>query len=299
MATVAATAFSDPAYLFDQPGRRHAAHRGSAAAPPNAAGTTTPDTHDTVTLSAAATTALNAGPETRAATQDARTYAAVPASEKAPEHTSATSADDSVLANTPTSQDQSLTQVAMARLDQIIRSSHETARALAEQRLDSLKAQMVALLEMKGVLSPRAMAGEVALLARQLAAAVAQYVQAGGSAIGAAGTDTASPAQAANPETSAAETTQADRTDPSWQQASSSGIQTANAPVPGQPAAHPATTALENQDFSLTAKDMASQLLTLLRESRQHMQKQKSASDTDIMVGQNALETTLQLLPGI
>ncbi|MBO1323955.1 hypothetical protein K2X14_02150 [Acetobacter sp. TBRC 12305] len=196
------------------------------------------------------------------------------------------------------SQSQSSAQQALARLDQIIQSSHATARQQAEQRLDSLKAQMFALMEMGGILSPRAMAAEVARLAHQLAAAVAQYAQNGGTATvsTALATDMpAAPQDASSTDTAATVDGTGQDLHPS-----TDGTQ-AEQPPPGEPApaAQPAATTDENQQFRQAASSLASQMMGLLRESERHLKKPDAALDSDLTKGRNALDMVVQLLPAL
>lgn len=77
-------------------------------------------------------------------------------------------------------------QLALSRMDQIIRSGNNAAKADAGVRVENLKAQMRQLMEMKALMSPKALAAALAQMARDLAAAVSEYVQSGGSAASAA-----------------------------------------------------------------------------------------------------------------
>ena len=77
-------------------------------------------------------------------------------------------------------------QLAMSRMDQIIRSGNSAAKADAGVRVENLKAQMRQLMEMKAFMSPKALAAAMAQMARELAAAVSEYVQNGGATANAA-----------------------------------------------------------------------------------------------------------------
>ncbi|MBB2198908.1 MAG: hypothetical protein ABF479_08725 [Gluconacetobacter sp.] len=179
---------------------------------------------------------------------------------------------------------QSSSQTALARLDQDIQSSRRTIRAMAEQWVDRLTAQIRQLMLMEAFTSPKTLAGELAQLAHQLAVAVQQYAQNQGSApslanIGAMVTTTAQP-PAQDHQSTPDVPDQTASPDP----ASGSTSQTGQG----------ATATNDNQAFQQSVRTLAKQMEALLHAARHHLKKQP---DSDIQAAQRALNEVEQTLP--
>lgn len=189
---------------------------------------------------------------------------------------------------------QASAQEALVRLDQLARSSHTAAREEAEARVNTLKAQIHQLMQIKDLLSPKALAQELAQLARQLAAAVAQYTQNGGSdaANAAAGNAVLASAQA-TPQTA-----------PSLP-AEGATTQTQQAPATPLTAQPPATAPAlvtkteNNQDFSQAVQTLSEQMKDLLAQNRLRLKKLHITSDSDTQNAQNTLATISLLIPNM
>ncbi|MBB2170052.1 hypothetical protein HLH36_17160 [Gluconacetobacter aggeris] len=197
-------------------------------------------------------------------------------------------------------------QEAVTRLDQMIQSGRQFAKEAAEERVNMLNAQMRLLMEMKALLSPKALALEVAQLTTQLAAAVAQYVQSGGTnARGAAVGNMvlAAPQDGPQAPSGAGEATTADGTDLDVQRAATGAMQDADGsdPMPRQAvtAGQSGASADGNPEFQQAVTALSSQMKALLRESREHLKKQDVMSDSNLQTAQNALDTVDQLLPTV
>ncbi|MFW7266374.1 hypothetical protein ACMAUO_00225 [Gluconacetobacter sp. Hr-1-5] len=186
---------------------------------------------------------------------------------------------------------ESASQTALARLDQDIQSSQQSIRAMAEQWVDRLTAQIRQLMLMEAFMSPKALAGELAQLARQLAVAVQQYTQNQGSAPSLAnvGTMITTAPQA---------TTQAPAPDDQDIPDVSEPADTANTPDPASESTSPtgqsATGTNDNQNFQQAVRTLAKQMEALLREARHRL---KTQPDSDIQVAQRALNEVEQTLP--
>ncbi|MFT8776347.1 MAG: hypothetical protein ABF893_06780 [Gluconacetobacter liquefaciens] len=183
---------------------------------------------------------------------------------------------------------QSSSQTALARLDQDIQSSRQTIRAMAEQWVDRLTAQIRQLMLMEAFTSPKALAGELAQLAHQLAVAVQQYAQNQGSApslanIGAMVT-TAPQATAQPPAQDDQSTPDVPDQTASPDPASGSTSQTGQG----------ATATNDNQAFRQSVRTLAKQMESLLHAARHHLKKQP---DSDIQAAQRALNEVEQTLP--
>ena len=196
--------------------------------------------------------------------------------------------------------EQTSAQEALARLDQLVRSGHTAAREEAEERVNTLKAQIRQLMQIKALLSPKALAQELAQLARQLAAAVAQYTQSGGSdaADAAAGNAVLASAQttpSAPLDTQAAPSLPTDATQPLTQQTPATPVTAqTTAPTPQ------AVTKTENDPgFAQTVQGLSDQMKALLAENRIRLKNQHITADNDSQSTQNALETIAQLIPKI
>lgn len=199
-----------------------------------------------------------------------------------------------------TTPEQAAAQEALVRLDRLASSSHTEAREEAEERVNTIKAQIHQLMQIKDLLSPKALAQELAQLARQLAAAVAQYTQSGGSstANAAAGNavlaatqttpSTSSPTQAAS-----SLHTDVTTTDP---QQPATTLPDAQTTAQGST---PATKTDNDQGFAQAVQGLSAQMKALLAQNRLHLQKLHITSDSDTQTAQNALETVSQLIPKI
>ncbi|WP_338332472.1 hypothetical protein [Acetobacter sp. LMG 32666] len=188
-------------------------------------------------------------------------------------------------------------QEALARLDQLAKSNHTTAKEQAAERVNILKAQMRQLMQLKALMSPKALAQELAQLARQLAAAVAQYTQSGGSdaAVGNAVLAAPQTATQSSPEPQTATQTQAaplaqqsDMDDAGNNTPSGSGQSTT-------PTALSNTQDKNNQEFAQAVQELSSQMKALLEDSKHRLKQQGATPDTDIQAAQNALENVDQL----
>ncbi len=180
-----------------------------------------------------------------------------------------------------TSAYQASAQEALNRLDQLAKSSHAVAREQTEQQVSLIKAQMCQLMQMKALMSPKALAQELAQLARQLAAAVLHYTQSGG-------TDTADAAVGnailAAPQNSSQLSTQA-------------GTETTTGAT--QTTTPPGTSGTsgtsDSQAFAQTVQGVSSQLKALLQDSKNRLKQHNITSDSDIESAQGALDTVDQL----
>jgi len=199
-------------------------------------------------------------------------------------------------------------QEAVTRLDQMIQSGRQFAKEAAEERVNMLNAQMRLLMEMKALLSPKALALEVAQLTTQLAAAVAQYVQSGGtsasgSAVGSMVLATPQDGGQAPSGADQAATATADGTDLDAQQAATGATRDANGSDPmsrqAVPPGQSGASSDGNPEFQQAVTALASQMKALLRESKEHLKKQDATSDSNLQTAQNALDTVDQLLPTV
>ncbi|GBQ33347.1 hypothetical protein AA12717_4137 [Gluconacetobacter sacchari DSM 12717] len=196
-------------------------------------------------------------------------------------------------------------QEAVTRLDQMIQSGRQFAKEAAEERVNMLNAQMRLLMEMKALLSPKALALEVAQLTTQLAAAVAQYVQSGGTnASGSAvGSMVLATPQDGGQAPSGADQAATDGTDLDAQQAATGATRDSDGsdPMPRQAvtAGQSGASADGNPEFQQAVIALASQMKALLRESKEHLKKQDVTSDSNLQSAQNALDTVDQLLPTV
>ncbi|QEO17474.1 hypothetical protein [Acetobacter vaccinii] len=184
-------------------------------------------------------------------------------------------------------------QQALGRLDQLIRSDHSDAKQQAEERVNILKAQMRQLMQIKALLSHKELAQQLAQLAHQLAAAVAQYMQSGGgsaanTAVGTVvlsspqnGTNAQTPQSDQNTTAQAEENTQAANT-ATDEQASSSGNQSD-------------TNSDDHQGFAQTVQTLAEQIKNMLQESKKHLEKQDVLADSDASDTQSTLQSAEQL----
>jgi hypothetical protein len=193
-------------------------------------------------------------------------------------------------------------QEALSRLDQLAKSSHASAKEQAEEQVNSLKAQIRQLMQFTAFMSPKALAQALAQLARQLAAAVAQYTQSGGSnaAIGNAllaapqGT-TQEPSNTQDIPEQSNPATQTQQSDADAPQSSSS---TPDSTQAATSSAHvTATRSSEDQDFAQTVRGVAAEIKALLPASRHHQKKTDAPADADLQATRNALETVDQMIP--
>lgn len=196
---------------------------------------------------------------------------------------------------------QTADQEALVRLDQLARSSHTAAREEAEERVNTIKAQIHQLMQIKALLSPKALAQELAQLARQLAAAVAQYTQSGGSdaADAAAGNAVLASTQAAAPSGPLAAQTAsalpADSTQTTAQQPPAASL-----PAQVATPAGPSVTKTENDPgFAQAVQGLSAQMKALLAENRIRLKNQHITADSDSQSTQNALESIEQSIPQI
>jgi hypothetical protein len=208
--------------------------------------------------------------------------------------------------NTPAS-----LQLAMSRMDQIIRSGNSAAKADAGVRVENLKAQMRQLMEMKAFMSPKALAAAMAQMARELAAAVSEYVQNGGATANAAiGTvllsTPASTSDDTQTETSStisqtAQTTVSEQNDIDIQQTEQPTAADNSSSVTGQTTTE-GKAKISGDDSDLFEKDvhsLADQIKAILQESRNRLKKMNISSDSDIQNAQDALDTVDQLISKI
>lgn len=176
-------------------------------------------------------------------------------------------------------------QSALSWLDQATQSSQQSIRDMAEQWVDRLSAQIRQLMLMEAFLSPRAFAGELAQLARQLAVAVQQYTQNQGT-----GADIADVGAVA---TIAAQPTTQAPSDNGQNPPVTAQTATDTATDTGQSATGTAGTN-DNQDFQQSVHSVASQMEALLRDARHRLKKQP---DSDLQATQSALNAIAQALP--
>lgn len=197
---------------------------------------------------------------------------------------------------------QSSAQIALTTMKQMVDSSQATAKALAEQKVDKLQALLRQLMQMKGQLSPKALAAEVAQLSQQLAAAVEQYGQGGGVAISGI-TDSGDLTADNDTSQASSDTTQ----DTSSGTEEADATQTTTAQQSEDTASSTQTVASQNhagsqddeQDFSTTVRTLASELKAMLHDAETRLKKQGTESDGDIQSAENALDTVTELLPEV
>lgn len=194
-------------------------------------------------------------------------------------------------------------QEALSRLDQLAKSSHASAKKQAEDQVNILKAQIRLLMQFKAFMSPKALAQALAQLARQLAAAVAQYTQSGGSDAAMGNALLATPQGTAQepsntqdaPEQNNA-TTQAQQTDAATAQSSTTPD---SAPAETSPTNATNTKNSEDQDFAQSVRGLAAQIKALLPANRHHQKKTDAPADTDLQSIRNALEAVDQMSPSL
>ncbi|WP_225063049.1 hypothetical protein [Komagataeibacter rhaeticus] len=204
------------------------------------------------------------------------------------------------------------TQLALSRLDQIIRSGNSAAKADAGTRVENLKAQMRQLMEMKAFMSPKALAAALAQMAHELAAAVSEYVQCGGSAANAAiGTVVLStPADASDGPATAQSSTDAPAAAPdqngtaiqqTGQQTQEENTITNSDIAKEQMVAGEKTRTPANDDdlFKKDVQSLAEQMKEILHEVRNKDRKRSSSENSDLQATQSALDTVDQLMPKI
>ncbi|MCE2574299.1 hypothetical protein [Komagataeibacter sp. FNDCR2] len=194
-------------------------------------------------------------------------------------------------------------QDALSRVGQLPRSNQQDARAEAEQRIDNIKAQMRQLMDMKALLSPKALALELSQLARQLAAAVEQYAQSGGTSSATTTTAAVGSVAVAAPQVTSLNMSGANQsaTDDGREQgaqqgetdSAGDGSSSASRQTPVKAESSGATTD-DSQDFQQTVRGLASQIKALLHESMEHLIKQGATSDSNIQTTQNAVDTVNQ-----
>lgn len=198
-------------------------------------------------------------------------------------------------------------QLALSRLDQIIRSGNSDAKADAGVRVENLKAQMRQLMEMKAFMSPKALAAAMAQMARELAAAVSEYVQNGGAAANAAigtvllstpaGTSDGTQTETSSTISQTAQTTVSEQNGTDIQQTDQQTTTDNSSGVAGLTTTEGKTRA-SGDDSDLFEKDvrgLADQIKAILQESRNRLKKMNISSDSDIQNAQNALDTVDQL----
>lgn len=194
-------------------------------------------------------------------------------------------------------------QEALSRLDQLAKSSHASAKKQAEDQVNILKAQIRLLVQFKAFMSPKALAQALAQLARQLAAAVAQYTQSGGSDAAMGNALLATPQGTAQessntqdaPEQNNA-TTQAQQTNAATAQSSTTPD---SAPAETSPTNATNTKNSEDQDFAQSVRGLAAQIKALLPANRHHQKKTDAPADTDLQSIRNALEAVDQMSPSL
>ncbi|MDE7547308.1 hypothetical protein PY793_04815 [Acetobacter fabarum] len=183
-------------------------------------------------------------------------------------------------------------QLALGRLDQLAKSGHASAKEQAEEKVNILKAQMRQLMQFKALMSPKALAQALAQLAQQLAAAVAQYTQSGGSNAAIGNALLATPQGTSG--TQGAPATQTQQTDADTGQNSTA---TDSAQAAPSPANVTDTKNSENQDFAQSVRGLAAQIKALLPDSRHHFKNTDTPADTDLKATQNALDAVEQMSP--
>ncbi|ACI53283.1 conserved hypothetical protein (plasmid) [Gluconacetobacter diazotrophicus PA1 5] len=222
--------------------------------------------------------------------------------------------------NTPASM-----QLAMSRMDQIIRSGNSAAKADAGARVANLQAQMRQLMETKDLMSPKALAAALALMARELAAAVSEYVQCGGSAANAAiGTvvlsasadtsadpSTAAPATsvtadqpvASVPQDATQEQSAQGQTAPgqSGQQTQEGNAVDHSSDETEQTAGAANTQPKESGDdlFAKAVKSLAEEMKSILNELKNKKKKDDASEDHDLQSTQGSLDRIDQMIGGI
>lgn len=192
-------------------------------------------------------------------------------------------------------------QEALTRLDQMIQSGRQSVKEAAEQQVNMLKAQMRLLLEMKALLSPEALVQELTQLSRQLAAAVAQYTQSGGTDAANAAVGNAvllSPQASTQGASKTDQATASGDADPDTQQAGTETTQDNSDDRSGTTvvAAKSGAVSNDNLDFSMDVNALADQMKAILHESRRDQKKKNAESDSDFQTAQNALDTVDQLM---
>lgn len=199
-------------------------------------------------------------------------------------------------------------QLALSRMDQIIQSGNSAAKADAATRIANLKAQMRLLLEMKALMSPKALAMALAQMARELAAAVSEYIQNGGTAANAAignailsaSLDTSNNPPASE-DTTADQSAATDQDDSAIEQADQHGqggsiVDSSNGAT-GQSTIGGKPRTSENEDdlFGADARNLADQMKGILNEIKNKKKKDGSSGGGDLQSAQSALDTVEQL----
>ncbi|MFH7811235.1 MULTISPECIES: hypothetical protein [Acetobacter] len=192
-------------------------------------------------------------------------------------------------------------QEALSRLDQLAKSSHASAKEQAEEQVNSLKAQIRQLMQFKAFMSPKALAQALAQLARQLAAAVAQYTQSGGSNAAIGNALLAAPQGTTQEPSNTQDIPEQSNPATQTQQSDADAPQSSSTPDSTQAAtssAHvTATRSSEDQDFAQTVRGVAAEIKTLLPTSRHHQKKTDAPADADLQTTRNALEAVDQMIP--
>lgn len=192
-------------------------------------------------------------------------------------------------------------QEALSRLDQLAKSSHASAKEQAEEQVNSLKAQIHLLMQFKAFMSPRALAQALAQLARQLAAAVAQYTQNGGSNAAIGNALLAAPQGTTQEPSNTQDTSEQNDPTTQTQQSDADAPQSSTTPDSTQAATSSthvtATRSSEDQDFAQTVRGVAAEIKALLPASRHHQKKTDAPADTDLQATRNALEAVDQMIP--
>ncbi|MCP1243927.1 hypothetical protein GOB86_13965 [Acetobacter lambici] len=245
-------------------------------------------------------TAQNSPPTDSASTTGSATTSADLSGATSPVQITLSQAGLDFLANTSSTANAYLAsaQEALARLDQLAKSGHTTAREQAEEQVNNLKAQMRQLMQLKALMSPKALAQELAQLARQLAAAVAQYTQSGGGDAAVGNAVLAAPQTATQPSPEPQTDTQTQQDTPQAQQSNMDDAGN-NTSSDGRQSTTPSSTSntqdRNNQDFAQAAQGLSDQMKALLEDSRSRLKKQGASPDTDIQAAQNALENIEQI----
>lgn len=193
-------------------------------------------------------------------------------------------------------------QEALGRLDQLAKSIHAAAKEQAAAHVNAIKAQMRQLMQLKALMSPKALAQELAQLARQLAAAVAEYTQSGGSDAAVGNALLAAPQNTTQTPTASQDATSQDTTASQTQQTTMDTPQNGTSTTDAQSTTPAGTTESKdrnNQDFLQTVQELSTQMKALLEENERRFKKQNTPTDTDLEAARDALESVDQLMPKI
>lgn len=185
-------------------------------------------------------------------------------------------------------------QQALGRLDQMIRSDHSDAKQQAEERVNILKAQMRQLMQIKALLSHKELAQQLAQLAHQLAAAVSQYMQSGGS--NAANTAVGTVILSSSQNGADAQTPQSDQNTTAQTEDSAQAATTTTDEQASSSFNQSDTNSDDHQDFAQTVRTLAEQIKNMLQDSQKHLEKQDAQASSETSNTQSTLQSAEQLV---